>query len=50
VLSRLDDKEGEAVQTVIAAFLHMLNVKRWTQAHASVPVTKAKAKRKASGR
>jgi len=50
-VSKLDEKEREAVETMIAGVLHMHDAKRWTQAAAAptvkvAPVPKpAKAKR-----
>jgi transcriptional regulator with XRE-family HTH domain len=40
-VSKLDEKEREAVETMIAGVLHMHDAKRWTQAPATSP---AKAK------
>ena len=42
-LSHLDDKEREAVETMIAGVLHMHDAKRWTQAASNAPATKPKA-------
>jgi transcriptional regulator with XRE-family HTH domain len=42
-LSHLDDKEREAVETMIAGVLHMHDAKRWTQA-ASAPAKAKEAK------
>lgn len=42
-LSHLDQKEREAVETVIASVLHMHDAKRWTQA-ANAPAPAAKSK------
>lgn len=42
-VSKLDEKEREAVETMIAGVLHMHDAKRWTQAAAAsaAPATKA---------
>ena len=40
-LSHLDEKEREAVETVIAGVLHMHDAKRWTQAASTAPAAKA---------
>ena len=43
-VSKLDPKEREAIETVIASVLHMHDAKRWTQAVAApiAPATDAK--------
>ncbi len=48
-LSHLDEKEREAVETMIAGVLHMHDAKRWTQAASSAPAaTKPKAQKAAA--
>jgi|GEM_PF-334400 Predicted transcriptional regulators len=47
-LSHLDEKEREAVETVIASVLHMHDAKRWTQP--ATPAPQAAAKKKAPAR
>lgn len=47
-LSHLDEKEREAVETVIAGVLHMHDAKRWTQAASTAPAAKAKAQKVAA--
>ena len=39
-LSHLDEKEREAVQTMIAGVLHIHDAKRWTQAASAAPAAK----------
>ena len=46
-LSHLDEKEREAVETMIAGVLHMHDAKRWTQAASSAPAAKPKAQKAA---
>lgn len=41
---RLDEKEREAVETMIAGVLYMHNAKRWTQAAVAAPAAKSKPK------
>lgn len=48
-VSKLDEKEREAVETVIASVLHMHDAKRWTQA-AAIPPPTPKPKTKAHAR
>lgn len=48
-VSHLDEKEREAVETVIASVLHMHDAKRWTQPQPPAPSPKPAAKKKASG-
>lgn len=50
-VSHLDEKEREAVETVIASVLHMHDAKRWTQPQPATPALKPKpaAKRKPAG-
>ena len=43
-VSKLDDKEREAVETMIAGVLHMHDAKRWTQTAIAAPVSKPKPK------
>lgn len=45
-VSKLDEKEREAVETMIAGVLHMHDAKRWTQAAAPTPKPKASAARR----
>ena len=40
-VSKLDEKEREAVETMIAGVLHMHDAKRWTQSVAPAPKPKA---------
>lgn len=47
-LSHLDDKEREAVQTMIAGVLHMHDAKRWTQLASAAPAAKAKGQKAAA--
>ena len=47
-LSHLDEKEREAVETMIAGVLHMHDAKRWTQAASAAPPTKPKAQKAAA--
>ena len=47
-LSHLDEKEREAVETVIAGVLHMHDAKRWTQAASTAPAAKAKGQKVAA--
>ena len=47
-LSHLDEKEREAVETMIAGVLHMHDAKRWTQAASTAPAAKAKAQKVAA--
>ena len=46
-VSKLDERERDAVETVIASVLHMHDAKRWTQPPAPSP--KPAAKKKTSG-
>ena len=50
-VSHLDEKEREAVETVIASVLHMHDAKRWTQPQPqpSAPSPKPVAKKKTPG-
>lgn len=48
-VSHLDEKEREAVETVIASVLHMHDAKRWTLSQPSAPNPKPAAKKKLSG-
>jgi transcriptional regulator with XRE-family HTH domain len=50
-VSHLDEKEREAVETVIASVLHMHDAKRWTQPQQqpSAPSPKPAAKKKTPG-
>jgi transcriptional regulator with XRE-family HTH domain len=43
-VSKLDEKEREAVETMIAGVLHMHDAKRWTQAAVAAPAAKPKPK------
>jgi len=45
-VSHLDEKEREAVETVIAGVLHMHDAKRWNQPQPPAPNTKPAAKKK----
>jgi transcriptional regulator with XRE-family HTH domain len=45
-LAHLDDKEREAVETMIAGVLHMHDAKRWQLASTSAPTAKSKASAK----
>ena len=47
-LSHLDEKEREAVETMIAGVLHMHDAKRWTQAASTAPAAKAKGQKVAA--
>ena len=47
-LSHLDEKEREAVETMIAGVLHMHDAKRWTQAASTAPAAKAKSQKVAA--
>lgn len=42
-MSKLDEKEREAVETMIAGVLHMHDAKRWTQAAVATAAPAAKA-------
>ena len=44
-VSKLDDKEREAVETMITGVLHMHDAKRWTQAAASAAISKTQSKK-----
>lgn len=44
-LSHLDEKEREAVETMIAGVLHMHDAKRWTQAASTAQAAKPKAQK-----
>lgn len=46
-LSHLDEKEREAVETVIASVLHMHDAKRWTQLRPAASAPQPAAKKKA---
>lgn len=46
-VSKLDEKEREAVETMIAGVLHMHDAKRWTQAAVAAPAPKPKPKAQA---
>jgi len=43
-VSKLDEKEREAVETMIAGVLHMHDAKRWTQAAEPTPKPKAQTR------
>ena len=45
-VSKLDEKEREAVETMIAGVLHMHDAKRWTQPQPPAPSPKLAAKKK----
>lgn len=47
-VSKLEEKEREAVETVIASVLHMHDAKRWTQPPAPAQKPAAPAKKAAS--
>ena len=47
-LSHLDEKEREAVETMIAGVLHRHDAKRWTQAASAAPAAKPKAQKAAA--
>lgn len=51
-VSKLDEKEREAVETMIAGVLHMHDAKRWTQAAVTAPkpASKPKAQARAGAR
>lgn len=46
-VSKLDEKEREAVETMIAGVLHMHDAKRWTQTAVAAPAPKPKPKTQA---
>ena len=46
-VSKLDEKEREAVETMIAGVLHMHDAKRWTQPAVAAPAAKPKPKAQA---
>lgn len=46
-LAHLDEKEREAVETMIAGVLHMHDAKRWTQAASTASAAKAKGQKAA---
>ena len=46
-LSQVDEKEREAVETMIAGVLHMHDAKRWTQAASAGPAAKLKKQKAA---
>jgi len=46
-LSHLDEKEREAVETMIAGVLHMHDAKRWTQAASTAQAAKPKVQKAA---
>jgi transcriptional regulator with XRE-family HTH domain len=48
-VSHLDEKEREAVETVIASVLHMHDAKRWTQSQPPAATPKPAAKKKPAG-
>lgn len=48
-VSHLDEKEREAVETVIASVLHMHDAKRWTQPQPPAATPKPAAKKKPAG-
>ena len=48
-VSHLDEKEREAVETVIAGVLHMHDAKRWNPPPQPTPSQKPAAKKKTSG-
>lgn len=48
-VSKLDEKEREAVETMIAGVLHMHDAKRWTQAAVAAPAAKPKPKAQRAG-
>jgi len=47
-LSHLDEKEREAVETMIAGVLHMHDAKRWTLAANAAPAAKSKVQKAAA--
>lgn len=47
-VSKLDEKEREAVETVVASVLHMHDAKRWTQPQPLAATPKPAAKKKVS--
>ena len=49
-VSKLDERERDAVETVIASVLHMHDAKRWTQPQPPSPKPAAKGKKPARAR
>lgn len=49
-VSKLDERERDAVETVIAGVLHMHDAKRWTQPPAPAPKPKARSPRQGARR
>ena len=49
-VSKLDERERDAVETVIASVLHMHDAKRWTQPPAPAPKPKARNTRQGARR